>query len=446
MSLRFRLNLLITCVFLVLLAAGVVLVIQNARNAVSEEMQSTANLALNLLDVSVAGTASDSDTRSALVERLRELEKTRHLRIQMRATGDETRISPSTSMPTRIARAPQWFADLVEPAPLLLEHRIGDDDAYSEILISADPADEIGEAWEEARTTLALLLALSVLANVLVYITVGRALKPVDRIIAGLESIEQGDYASRLDPAGTPELAGIARKVNRIADTLEAAREQTRFLTQKSLAIQEDERRRLAQELHDELGQSLSGINAIAGSITQGTQDESLAKRASSISEVVKHMHTVIREMMRRLRPAGLDELGLVSAIEQLVDDWNEYHADAVCRMSPVAETGTLDPQIEITVYRVIQEALTNVASHAQANRVDISLEIDHDGKALMLSITDDGAGMDTDLSHPGLGLLGMRERVESLHGNFELRSRPGKGVTLRVRVPIKPIAADGSA
>ena len=139
----------------------------------------------------------------------------------------------------------------------------------------ADPGDEIAESWDDARPLLLLVLGVSIIANGLLYVVIGRWLRPVERIVAAMDGIEQGDYRARLPAFELPELANVASKFNHMAEVLERSREQNRHLAQQTLAIQEGERRALAHELHDELGQSISAINAVAVSIAQASRGRS---------------------------------------------------------------------------------------------------------------------------------------------------------------------------
>jgi two-component system, NarL family, sensor histidine kinase UhpB len=147
--------------------------------------------------------------------------------------------------------------------------------------------------------------------------------------------------------------------------------------------------------------------------------------------------------MMRRLRPVILDELGLVPALQNVIDEWNDRHADAFCRFSSDSDLGTLSDDTQINVYRIVQEALTNISKHAHASEVAIvisktSIADPVVASRLRIRISDNGAGFDPSQTPSGLGLLGMRERAEALNGRFELVSTAGKGVTIEINLPIE--------
>jgi len=441
MSLRFRLNLLITLLFALILLAGSFYVIDNARTAVKEEMQSVSKLTLQLIEIALmSNTASStSEIQQSVLENIANLESTRHLEIEIYQTGNVSSMVPVRIIPTINAQAPEWFIRMVRPQPVEYRRVFRESvTAYTEILIRANPSDEITEVWNETRGVLGLLVLFAVLANILVYISLGRGLAPIESILKGLDGIEQGDYQRRLPKFKFPEFSRISEKFNNMAEVLQTSRDENRLLTQKSLAIQEDERRILAQELHDEFGQSITAIKAVLASIEQTKYQDSdmLKSSARTIGTFSDRMYEVARRMMRQLRPAILDEFGLISALQEMIDDWNSRHEDVFCRFEFKGKFGELGEEVNISIYRVIQESLTNIVKHAQATDVTVCLErVENDPSynfGVKLLIKDNGIGFD-EVNQRGLGLLGMRERVEALKGTFTMTSAINEGVEIIV-------------
>ncbi len=435
-SLRFRLTAGIALVFVVVFCAGAVIVLHNARRAVSEEVRSTANLAQQLLAAGLEG-RDEKEQIERLTRRLQALNVTKHLNINL-GSGN-----PHSSIPgidNERAGAPEWFTFLVSPKELEIRRDLnlarGGGDA---IIIRADPADEIAEAWKETRVLLGLFSLLFLAACGLVYFIVRRSLTPVQTIATGLESIERGDYHLRLPSMEIDELSQISHKFNHMAAVLEQSRDQNRHLAQRLLAVQEDERRILARELHDQMGQSLSAIMAMAVSIGQRSTDALIADRADTITKAAAQAYAVARGMMHRLRPVSLEELGLVPVLKQTIEDWNHHHGSASCGLSVSGDFNGLRYETAIHIYRIVQECLTNVARHACADRVDIALARSEqpDGAMIQLSVNDNGVGFDTSAVGTGLGLLGMRERTQALRGRFNLTAAPGKGVRVNVTIPL---------
>ena len=439
MSLRVRLNLLITAMFVTILVLGTVLVIVNARRAVLQEIESSAQLALNLIDVPSAEAPLGGQVNELehLRGRLGALAGARHLEVLLVANGRETMLlrprAPS-------AAVPRWFARLVAPPPMELRRPLAPGaHAATEVVVRANPGDEIAESWRDAWPLLVLVFSVSIVANGVFYVVVGRWLKPVDRIVAALDGIEQGDYRARLPQFDLPELAGVAAKFNGMAEVLERSRAQNRYLAQQTIAIQEDERRALAQELHDELGQSITAVKAVAASLGQAAEVPVVSEGSATITQIANQMYSVVRDMLRRLRPVLLDEFGLVRALESLVDGWNERHADVFCRLNVTGTLNELGDAANIGLYRVVQECLTNVVKHAAATEVSVTLE--QIGERVRLTVTDNGRGFAPEVAPPGLGLLGMRERIEALQGTFTLTAAPGSGVAIAVDLPAWPTA-----
>jgi two-component system sensor histidine kinase UhpB len=276
------------------------------------------------------------------------------------------------------------------------------------------------------------------LANILVYISLGRGLAPIESILKGLDGIERGEYQRRLPRFRFPEFSRISEKFNNMAEVLQTSRDENRLLTQKSLAIQEDERRILAQELHDEFGQSITAIKAVLASIeqTKHQDSEALKSSARTIGTFSDRMYEVARRMMRQLRPAILDEFGLILALQDMIDDWNSRHEDVFCHFEFNGKFDELEEEVNISIYRVIQESLTNIIKHAQATDVTVCLQrIENDPACnigVRLIIKDNGVGFD-ESNQRGLGLLGMRERIEALKGSFAMKSAINEGVEIIV-------------
>jgi len=442
LSLRFRLNLMIGLVMLAIIGMGTLFVVHNARRSVAEEVRSSVNLALQLIDAGLEQAVAAGRSPVDWIAQLARLDHTRHLSLSIHQ-GEKTIIDlPSSAGPAEGEEAPAWFAWAVAPEPLVAEkhlHQIGN--PMIQITVDANPADEIAEAWTEARGFLLLMLALAVTVYLVVHTTLGRAFKSVGVILEGLENLENGDYSRRLPEFYLPEFARISRAFNHTVCALERSREENRALTQRSLAIQEEERRYLAQELHDELGQSLSAIKAIAASLRKPERDEkSTADAVGAIQSICDHLFAVLRTLMQRLRPLMLDELGLKASLEDMVENWRSRYPDVALDFRCDDGIDDCIGDSKIHMFRIVQESLTNVVRHSGARHLKIHLNLietaDDRPEAVLLKVSDDGAGFDPSQAPAGLGLLGIRERVESLGGQFSLNTRPGAGVTLRIKIP----------
>ncbi len=215
-----------------------------------------------------------------------------------------------------------------------------------------------------------------------------------------------------------------------------------RELARQLIAVQESERLALARELHDELGQGCTAVRVETATIRRsaGTDRRGMLAAAERADVAAQHLYQLVRGMLRRLRPANLDELGLIGALQELCESWEE-RSGVPCIFHHEALPPALGDAIDITLYRVTQEALTNVMRHARASTVRVKLGRSAEGE-LCLSIQDDGVGMDAVASTRGLGLLGAAERAAALGGELQVQAAPGGGVHLTVLIPMPAVAA----
>lgn len=224
---------------------------------------------------------------------------------------------------------------------------------------------------------------------------------------------------------------------------LAAALADNRRLAQQYVDLQETERKALARELHDELGQYLNVIKLDAVGIRDDVQSSqsSTHRRASTIVENCNHIHGALATLIRELRPTGLDELGLAAALEHCVETWRPRLPGVSLRLSVTGDLGALPESITVTLYRLVQEALTNVAKHAAASHVVVRIERVGAGRAvdqrIDVAVSDDGVGTVPGLPSRGLGLIGMRERVLALQGKLDFKSSRGQGFELSARIPV---------
>ena len=230
-------------------------------------------------------------------------------------------------------------------------------------------------------------------------------------------------------------LAQLAAR--RAAETrLAAALVENRELAQQHLLVQEAERKHLARELHDELGQYLNAIklDAVVTREAATSNDSPAALAATRTINAVDHVHAVVNDIIRRLRPAGLDELGLVAALENCVDHWRQRLPQTRVTLSLSGSLDDLGETLNLTLYRLIQESVTNSFRHAGAAQIDISLSR---ANGVLLTVADDGRGTDGTTPHSGFGLSGMKERVELMGGSFSVESSRGNGFAIEARIPV---------
>lgn len=309
---------------------------------------------------------------------------------------------------------------------------------YGSLTVTPSAELEIAEAWNKTRSLMALSTVTVSAVCLLVYLSIGRALKPAQTIVAGLEDMETGRLAYRLPPFELSEWQRIGSAINQLAASQQQLLEERQKLVVKSINVQEEERRYLARELHDEFGQCLAAINAVAASIKQtaAQQCPELVDEADHISRITAHMLGSVRDLLGRLRPAEFDELGLAASLNSLVAGWNGRGGKIRYRLNIDCDCASLPEAQAVTLFRIAQECLTNIAKHAAASGVGIGvtispeeavLTVEDDGIATKLPFTDSG----------GIGLLGIRERVAALHGRLGLAIAEPHGLIVEVRLPM---------
>jgi PAS domain S-box-containing protein len=245
----------------------------------------------------------------------------------------------------------------------------------------------------------------------------------------------------RLD--GSAAVIGVIGVVADISELKRAEELRARFTTQV-LAAQDDERRRVARELHDETGQSLTGLLVGLRTIEGARTLAEAVERGQQLGEIVARTLLDVGRLARGLHPRVLDDLGFAAAVTGQVQEFAELHGIAVDARVKVPDADRLPPLLQTTLYRVLQEALTNVARHADARHVRVRLG--REAATLTLCVQDDGIGMTPQAApgplragkHRGLGLESMRERVALLGGSVHVESEPGKGTTVAVRIPLQ--------
>jgi glucose-6-phosphate-specific signal transduction histidine kinase len=233
----------------------------------------------------------------------------------------------------------------------------------------------------------------------------------------------------------------------RLADALG----ENQRLAQQYLDMQENERKTLARDLHDELGQYINAIKLDALGLREAipAQHESGHRGAAAMLDNIDRVYAVVGGLIRQLRPVGLDELGLAAALEHCVNDWRQRLASTRIELAIDCDLSVLDSALGLALFRLIQEAMTNVARHSQATEVKIRIAARRleDGRELIdATVTDNGRGADLSVPRKGLGLIGMRERVAVFGGQLTAAGRAEGGFAVRATLPcVAPVAASGA-
>ena len=439
-SLKVRIDLLFGLLLLFGLAADLGRMVADARPRVQAEADAMTRLSRDFAEGALANLRDSPDPEAGLRQMLASLGPLRHVRIGF-SRGDDAAAALAVGRPHSHA-APQWFAALIgaRPGVTLLPAIVGGR-RLGQIVIASDPSDEIDEVWAAARNLALIGGAMALAALLGASLLLGRTLKPLKDYGAALGRLRDGDFSARVKPAGSPEFVDMGAKVNAMADALEQFSGTNEQLIHRLMEVQDDERRSIAHELHDEIGPHLFALRAnaavLAASLREGGAATS-AQTAKAIGEQVEALQGHNRRILRRLRPAALDDLGLAEALAILVQGWRETDPSVELTLSLPEELEACDPQQSLALYRVAQEALTNVFRHARARHASVRVAFSgpDDARTLTVEVRDDGVGLDAN-ARPGLGLTGMRERMRGLGGVFACRTAAEGGALVEAAFPL---------
>jgi two-component system, NarL family, sensor histidine kinase UhpB len=291
--------------------------------------------------------------------------------------------------------------------------------------------------WVQPANGRILVLTGGVVAMTLIdAVLMRRAFAPLGRLTSLMHRVDPLHPGRRIPDQGPEsEVTVLARSFNDMLDRLEDERRES---ARRELAAQERERRRLARELHDEVGQNLTAL-AMRLARVAGDADSPLSEEIEDARRATLRTVDHVRQLAHRLRPAALDELGLTPALTSLCSEIAHSTGLTIVRELP-SDLPALATEVETVIYRVAQESLTNVVRHAGADQAEVSLQVAGD-RELVLCVSDDGKGMPAHVSTNG-GIRGMRERAVLVGGELEVGRGSDGGTTVRLHVPVEGVAA----
>lgn len=435
MSLSYQINLKILLSSLLILVFGGAIAIWQARHSVDKELNSSVNLTEHLITCGLSQAIADRNTWLNCFSSLKE---TRHLTIElMTPSGQIFEIGNKNKLIDLVESPPFWFINLIGNKQATIEKQIATAAGEQFTLrIRANPIDEIQEVWEESLAFFCTILLLTLLIFSSVYFALHKTLASIRIIVDTLQQIETGNYQQQLPEFNTAEYNNIAKAVNHMTGKLHQTQLENRALVKHSMEIIETERKQLAQELHDELGQSLTAIKMMA--VIANQKKEEITDISASIATSCDSLINTVRSIMHRLHPLVLTELGLKAAIEDLMNHWTSKNSEIKFRFRCDDEVDSLGQKLSIQIFRVVQECLTNFFRHAEAQECSVSLAIiETPEHQIRLTVADNGKGCDMNKLTKGFGILGMKERVHSLGGNLSIQSNLNKGVQVNAVIPI---------
>jgi two-component system, NarL family, sensor histidine kinase UhpB len=444
MSLRFRLTLIIGSLMTLLVIVDSVRRLYDAHDDAIAEMDSVALLAHALLPsaLSPPPPGMSAETLLSHIELTRHLSTLRHLTVEIHAL-DGRLVQTSRALPQPAAPAALgWMGDrLRSKTPLRKDILVGER-VIGYYLLVPNADDELREIWADYVKQTSMVVAIGLIACALVFWAVGRALHPLGSVMRALSAIGEGRLDARLDNVGPGDLLPLSNSFNAMAATLEIAVNERARLLRKLITHEEEIRQSLARDLHDELSPYLVAIHPHARLLADACNErpELVEHRDAArwMSDQVGHLLRLVRNLLEHLRPPDIEELGLKHALTELGTQRSRGHdrAQVVFHLDDSLER--LSPMHDITLYRIVQECLTNTVKHARCTRIDIYLDIDEAASRVVLRVTDDGAPLPHAPPDSGFGLVGMRERALALGGDCQAGPRNGDGWEVTAWLPLK--------
>jgi signal transduction histidine kinase len=339
---------------------------------------------------------------------------------------------------------PQWFGEVYQQFfnPSFEVRRRVHFNAihYGTLLVSLNVQTEIARAWSTLSAVIGLMFVTIIAFSALMFVTISRMLQPAQAIVSGLKQMQQGSLNIRLPEFEVTEWKQTSSAINDLASSQQKVLAENQQLALKLINAQEEEHRYISRELHDEFGQCLAGINAMTTSIQQSATNTcpDVIEDAKSISNITQHMMSALRNLLTRLRPAEVDDMGLVASLHKLIRSWNQHSAqETVYEFKMDDALNDLPEPLPVNIYRIVQECLTNIAKHASAKNASVIIN-SQNNHSLNIIIEDDGiaeaGSFDT---QRGVGLLGINERVNALGGTITVKAKEQGGFYMAVNIPM---------
>jgi two-component system sensor histidine kinase UhpB len=436
-SLRNRLLVSILATLLLSLIAGGAFTYWHAVKKIETEMNAALAVGGRIARNAVDDWEESTDPARRLALLVADFEGDRHLRASLVSDGKVVR---SSNVARAESPAPQWFVHLLAAPPKTVTvdlPRVFDQ--YGTVVLQSDPNNEVAEVWGDVGLTLSVLTIFCALVLAFIYWTLATAVRPLQELTGAFARVGDGDYHERVKESGPRELLHLNQGFNRMVERLAQSEAHNNRLQAQLATVQDEERADLARDLHDEIGPLLfaADVDAVAiERLVEAGDYNQIPSRVGIIREAIKRMQKHVRDILSRLRPAVLIDVGLAHAIDNLVAFWRSHRPNLEFRVDvPEESFGEL---IDGTVYRVVQESLSNAVRHASPKVIGIEVKVNPDG-SIDIRVTDDGGGLRTSGGGSGFGIVGMQERVATLGGRLEVANRrDGTGVVVYAHLPAR--------
>jgi len=435
MSLKLRLIGIVNLLLLVAILIGFFSVVFTSKNAVRSEIESSVRLAQFSIQSGIQKNPELYLFQDNFLG-LKDLESIRHLTIQLLDKNkniiDENIVSKESNL------SPIWFQNVLDlyskdlnpqDIPLL---QYGE--TIGSVLITPNPIYEYDEIWQQFKNGLLIAAIFFVFVNIAIYFLFEKIIAPIENLIRSFHNLEQGHYKKNNESFGISELDILRVKLNQLIGKLKKNDDKIHQLNQKLIGIQEQEKKEISRDLHDEIGQSLAAIQVQAAAIKMMQKSKNSLNQADSIIQTTKDLMGQTRNLIKRLSLTIIDDLGLEDSLIDLYSSWikKSGYKNAHCRIS-LPNHKQFSNLLKETIFRLTQEALTNINKHAHPKRIVISIQ--ENKKSIHMEFINDGI-VSKNKKTNGIGLLGMAERVANLSGTMQPRRHKGLFI-IKISIPL---------
>lgn len=375
--------------------------------------------------------------------RLEQFNNIRYIKIELFDSADNPIGSNQDGMTSSSLEIPDKIEQLLlmglfKPIESVSRSIDSGDMHLGKIVVSADSESELRDVWYETLSTLTPVMVLFMIISFAMSFIISVVIKPVTDFLGAVNKQDDTSKSHNSSLFQMSQLLRLPTHLQGIHHELQDSSQKVHELNNKILHLQEEERRRLSAELHDELGQHLTAIRFEAEVIKTAKNIEDSKQSAEAIDAIGRDMKEIVRSMLQRLRPPELEMFGLKGALGEMISNWQTRHPLSDVNFDCKADFSMLDDDMQLSLYRIVQEALTNISRHAGRELLHIDITLASIANQIIITIKDNGKGCDLAQHANGFGLKGMKERVEGLSGKLTLKSSLGKGMTINVEIPSK--------
>jgi two-component system, NarL family, sensor histidine kinase UhpB len=441
LSLRTKLSIYVSAAISVAVLLCISLFALHGVSRIRSESESALRLAMELVIGVMPSIMQSATPEVELRKIIVEANNSRHVRIYSKKISALGMSNPNPEA------APSWFSNIITTRTDKKELSISNKNGFNDkIIIESNPSDEIAEIWAEINWISLASLGIISLTTLIISIVVSKTLAPINEYVLALNKLDKGEREIDIIGNGSPEFRIISERINTLAKTLHNLDYENHKLIQKMIKIQDNERKELSRNLHDDFGPALFMTRIVIGGLRKKIElalgAKNYNKEWEAIDQNIDKLQQINRGVLGRLRPAALEEMGLIDAVEAMAQSWRKTnpHVDLKCKFSVVDYS--LDEDRSLTAYRIVQEALTNIYRHSAASKalVQISTEAKTNAKILKIIIEDNGVGINP-ISIQGIGLRGIQERILSVGGELLISSAYPSGTRIEAILPSAQLA-----